>query len=84
MQINHKMRRYMHHGKIGRIHTLEEFDYLESELRFETSNDIDECERSIENGLGLTVKLTLGDIQKRTERFRLIEESFSYMIYQAY
>lgn len=70
-------------NNISQIHSLKEFDYLRSDLKFELSDDINECEDSIEKELGITVKLTPEEMEE-TGQLKLIETDSSYKVYQAY
>jgi len=69
-------------NNIKKIHDLKEFDYLEKNLKFEKSNDIDECENSIEKELGITLKFKFDDSEEQNQYFNLIEEDSLFKIYQ--
>ena len=67
---------------IRKIHNFEEFGYLKPDLIFELSDDICECEDSIEKELGITLKLTPEDIQEQSDQFVLLETESQFKVYQ--
>jgi len=67
---------------INRIRDFEEFRYLPDNTILEMSNDIGDCEISIENEFGILLKLTQYDIDAQPENFKQMNNTMSLNVFQ--
>jgi len=62
------------------LRTMEGFDFLQTDALFETTDNVNECEASIENEFHIIKKLTGEEFEKQIDCFKIIEDNEAYRV----